>query len=207
MLCVIYIWECSIVWVVSRALSAVSQVWGRTRLKEWVMNNLLATFCLHFTRTFLIMVTWQFFLRACAFTSVASASCQLFDNCCSCSVQPLVVPTGRKMVFLAIKSATVRESARNRWKSLYSNRSKAVLVLSFLKTYHDIFCQSQYPKTSEILIGQPVSLVKLAHRKFTLVQNEWQVVLAFICCWRTHGDVVIQITVDMGHPTLPKTPV
>ena len=47
----------------------------------------------------------------------------------SCSVQPLVVPTGRKMVFLAIKSATVGESARNRWKSLHNNRSKAVLVL------------------------------------------------------------------------------
>ena len=31
----------------------------------------------------------------------------------SCSVQPLVVPTGRKMVLLAIKSATVRESACN----------------------------------------------------------------------------------------------
>ena len=36
----------------SRALSAVSQVWGRTGLKTRVMNNLLATFCLHFTRTF-----------------------------------------------------------------------------------------------------------------------------------------------------------
>ena len=48
----------------------------------------------------------------------------------SCSVQPLVVPTGRKMVFLAMKSATVRESARNRWKSSHRNRSKAVLVLS-----------------------------------------------------------------------------
>ena len=35
----------------SRALSAVSQVWGRTGLKTRVMNNLLATFCLHFTRT------------------------------------------------------------------------------------------------------------------------------------------------------------
>ena len=48
----------------------------------------------------------------------------------SCSVQPLVVPTGKKMVFLAMKSATVCESARNRWKSSHSNRSKAVLVLS-----------------------------------------------------------------------------
>ena len=38
----------------SRALrlSAVSQMWGRTGLKTRVMNNLLATFCLHFTRTF-----------------------------------------------------------------------------------------------------------------------------------------------------------
>ena len=39
----------------SRALSAVSQVLGRTGLKTRVMNNLLATFCLHFTRTFLEM--------------------------------------------------------------------------------------------------------------------------------------------------------
>ena len=40
----------------SRALrlSAVSQVWGRTGLKTRVMNNLLATFCLHFTRTFIL---------------------------------------------------------------------------------------------------------------------------------------------------------
>ena len=36
----------------SRELSAVSQVWGHTGLKTRVMNNLLATFCLHFTRTF-----------------------------------------------------------------------------------------------------------------------------------------------------------
>ena len=36
----------------SRALSAISQVWGRTGLKTRVMNNLLATFCPHFTRTF-----------------------------------------------------------------------------------------------------------------------------------------------------------
>ena len=59
----------------------------------------------------------------------------------SCFIQLLhvVVPTGRKMVFLAIKSATVRESARNSWKSLHSNRLKAVLVLSFLKTYHDTY--------------------------------------------------------------------
>ena len=31
------------------------------------------------------------------------------------------------------------ESARNRWKSSHSNRSKAVLVLSLLKFYHNIF--------------------------------------------------------------------
>ena len=59
----------------------------------------------------------------------------------SCFVQPLhvVFPTGRKMICLAIKSATVLESARNSWKSLHSNRLKAVLVLSFLKAYHDTY--------------------------------------------------------------------
>ena len=35
----------------SRARNAVCQVWGRTGLKTRVKNNLLATFCLHFTRT------------------------------------------------------------------------------------------------------------------------------------------------------------
>ena len=39
----------------SLRLSTVSQVWGRTGLKTRVMNNLLATFCLHFTRTFSVL--------------------------------------------------------------------------------------------------------------------------------------------------------
>ena len=75
--CLDPIWERSIVWVVSRALSAVSQVWGRTGLKTRVMNNLLATFCLHFMRTYSITLRSPVMLP---YTRV-NKRIRLFQNC------------------------------------------------------------------------------------------------------------------------------
>ena len=87
---------------------------------------------------FLIMGTELFFPQACTFTSVASVSCRLL-LWSGCSIQSLVVPTGRRVLLVInLQPSLAHESACNHWKSSH-NRSKAVLVLSFLKTYHNIF--------------------------------------------------------------------
>ena len=76
---------------------------------------------------------WQFFPCGCTFTFVTSASCWLFN-----------IFTGSMIFFADLnlqqsEGLVPHEPARNPWKSSHSNRSRAVLVLSSLKTYHNIF--------------------------------------------------------------------
>ena len=89
---------------------------------------------------------WQFFLCGCTFTFVTSD------------------PTGR-MVFFAdanlqqLKGLVPHEPTYNPWKSLHSNRSRAVLVLSSPKTYHNIFfeCFDIYWTILDIWFSRSIS--------------------------------------------------
>ena len=40
---------------------------------------------------------------------------------------------------------------------------------------------------------------------FTPLQNDWQAVLAFICSWRTHCDVVVQVMAQLDTTLQPST--
>ena len=74
-----------------------------------------------------------FFLpRSCTFTSVTSVSC--CDPAIPFSLW-LSLREGGSCWWQNLQQSLAREPARNRWKSSH-NRSKAVLVLSFLKTYN-----------------------------------------------------------------------